>query len=78
MIFVVEYPSASGDADDAAAAGLDDIAADDRVLAPVGAFDEDVGLQRRDDLVRRVFVEDHHRIDRRERARGPRRAPLRD
>ena len=35
-----------GDANDSAAAGLDDIAADDRVLAPVGAFDQDVWLDR--------------------------------
>ena len=34
------------DADDAAAARLDDVAADDGVGGPVGAFDEHVGLER--------------------------------
>ena len=36
-------------------------------LGPVGALDEHVRLERADDLVRRVFVEDHHGVDRLER-----------
>ena len=55
------------DPDDAAAARFDDVAADDGVCGPVGAFDEHIRLQRGDDLVRRVLVEDHHRIDARQR-----------
>ncbi len=39
-----------------AAAGLDDIAADDGVGGPIGALDQHVGSQRRDHVVRRVFV----------------------
>src|SRR5215213_5938763 len=54
-----------GDADHLAATRFDDMAPDDRVLAPVGAFDEDVRLDGADDFVRRLFVEDHRRINRR-------------
>src|SRR5436190_268424 len=46
----------------AAAARLDDIAADNGVLGPVRAFDQDVGLQRGDQLVRGVFVEHDDRV----------------
>ena len=49
--------------DDLAAARLDDVAADDGVLGPVGAFHQDVGLQCRDHVVRRGFIEDDDRID---------------
>ena len=45
-------------ADDAAAARLDDVAADDVVGTPVRALDEHVGLDAPDDRVRRVLVED--------------------
>ena len=56
------------DADHPAAAGLDDVAADDRVFGPVGAFDEHVRLDRREsNLVRRLFVEDHDAVDARQR-----------
>jgi hypothetical protein len=43
--------------DDSAAAGLHDVAADDRVFSPVRTFDEDVWSDRRDDLVRRLLIE---------------------
>ena len=56
-----------GDADDPPAASFDDVASDDRVFAPVGALHEDVRLDRADNLVRSVFVKDHHCIDRCER-----------
>ena len=36
---------------------------DDVVGAPVGALDQDVGLDCGDHCVRRVFIEDRHRID---------------
>jgi hypothetical protein len=49
------------------AASLHDIAADDGVFRPIGAFDEDVGLQRRDHGVWRVFVEHDDGVDARER-----------
>ena len=52
---------------DAAAARFDDVAADDLIGGPVGALDEDVGLQLADDRLRRVLVEDHGGIDGRER-----------
>ena len=63
---------------DAAAARLDDIAADDVVGTPVGAFDEDVRLDLSDDLVRRVLVKDDRRVDARERQQQLRAFPLRD
>src|SRR5712692_11537356 len=53
--------------DDLSAAGLDGVAADDGILGPVGALDEHVGLKRRDDVVRRLLVEDHDAVDRRQR-----------
>ena len=55
------------DADDAAAARLDGLAADDGVERPVGAFDEHIRLQPADDLLRVVFVEHHDRVHTRER-----------
>ena len=54
-------------ADHAAAARFDDVAADDLIGGPVGAFHEDVGLEACDDAVRRVLVEDDDGIDRGER-----------
>ncbi len=51
------------DADDPAAAGFDDVAADDAVGGPVGALHEDVRLDRGDDGVRIVLVEDDDGID---------------
>ena len=50
-------------ADDDAAAGLDGVAADDLIRGPVGALDQDVGLDARDDVGRRVLVEDRHGVD---------------
>jgi len=49
-------------ANDSAAACLDDVASDDRVGGPVGAFDEDIGLQSLDQIVRCGLVEDHHTV----------------
>ena len=60
-------PRLDGDAHDAAAARLDDVAADDGVLGPVGALDEHVRLKRRDQIVRRVLVEDDDGVDAGER-----------
>src|SRR5829696_3929034 len=51
---------------DAPAARLDGVAANDRMLRPVRAFDEHVGLDRLDDLGRCVFVEDDDRVHARE------------
>ena len=63
-----------GDADHPAAARLDDIAADNRVLGPVGAFDEHIGLEGGNHIVRRLFVEDDDAVDTGERLERPRRA----
>jgi len=52
----------------ASAAGLDDIAANDLVFRPVGALDEYVGLNGRDDVERCVFVEHDDRVHTPERA----------
>ncbi len=60
-------PLLDRDAHHAAAVRLDDVAADDRVVRPVGALDEHVGLQCRDDLAGRVLVENDRRVDARER-----------
>jgi hypothetical protein len=49
-------------ANDSAAARFDDVAPDDSVGSPVGAFCEDVGLQSLDQIVRSGLVEDHHTI----------------
>ena len=46
-----------------AAAGLDDVAADDGVGRPVGALDQDIGLDGGDNRQRRLLVEHHHGID---------------
>ena len=62
------------DAHDPAAARLDDVAADDGILGPVGALHEHVGLDRGDDRVRRVLVEDHDARRRRRAPPAPRRA----
>ena len=40
---------------DAAAARLDDVAADDGVVGPVGAFDQHVRFKRGDQVVRRLL-----------------------
>jgi hypothetical protein len=48
--------------DHASSTRFDDVAADDGVSRPIGAFDEHVGLQSRNDLVRRVFVKDDSSI----------------
>ena len=50
-------------ANDHAAAGFDDVAADDPVGGPVGALHQDVRLDRGDDGVRIVLVEDDDGID---------------
>ena len=60
-------PLLDRDAHDAAAARFDGVAADDLIGGPVGALDEDVRLEGRDDLRRRVLVEDDDRVDRRQR-----------
>jgi len=49
-------------ANDSSAAPFDDVASDDRVNSPVGAFREDIGLQSLDQIVRCGFVEDHHAV----------------
>ena len=43
-------------------AGLDDIAADDGILGPVGAFDEYIGLKRSDQIVGCLFIKDHDTV----------------
>ena len=50
MIALVEYPSLDRNADDAATARFDDVGADDGAARPVGALDENVGLQRADTI----------------------------
>ena len=59
-------PGSSVDADDAGRRALDDIAADNRILGPVGAFDEHVRLEHGDEIVGRFLVEDHDTVDTRE------------
>jgi len=48
--------------DHASSTCFDNVAADDGVSRPIGPFDEHVGLQSRNDLVRRLFVEDDSSI----------------
>ena len=67
MIAEVAQPCSTGILHDAAAARFDDVAADDRVGGPVGAFDEHVRLDALDDLGRRLFVENHDGVDARQR-----------
>src|SRR6185436_10392487 len=52
-----------GDPEDPPAACLDDIASHDRVRGPVGALDEHIGLNRRDQVVRCLLVEDDDAVD---------------
>jgi hypothetical protein len=52
------------DAYNTAVARLEGVAADDSIGRPVRAFQQDVGLDRRDDLGRRVLVEDDDGVDR--------------
>jgi hypothetical protein len=49
--------------DDASAPRLHDLAADDGVLGPVGAFDQHVRLNRRDEIAWGGSVEDDHGVD---------------
>jgi hypothetical protein len=56
-----------GDAHDTAAARFNDIPADDVVLSPIRAFDEDVGPDECHDRVRRVLIKHDHRVDALER-----------
>ena len=51
------------DADHSSAARFDDVAPDDGVLSPIGAFDEDVRLEGGNQIVRRVLVEDDDAVD---------------
>ena len=50
-----------------ATARFDDVATDDGIFGPVGAFHEHVGLQRGNDVVGRVLIEGDDRIDGRQR-----------
>ena len=56
-------PGLERDPDDTSPSRFNDIATDDIVLPPVRTLDQDVGLDAADDGVRRLFVEDHGRID---------------
>ena len=47
------------DADDAAAAGFHDVAANNRVCRPIGALDQHIRTKAGNHLMRGVFVEDH-------------------
>ena len=51
-----------GHANHSPPAGLDDIAADDGILGPVGAFDEYVWLKCSNQIVRGLFIEDDDTI----------------
>lgn len=44
------------------ASSLDNVSADDGVGRPVGALDENIGLNDSDDVMWRVFGEDHDRV----------------
>ena len=70
-------PGLDRDPDDPPAARFDRVAADDGVGGPVGAFDEHVRLNLADDLGGRFLVEDHRRIDARERGHNLRPLALR-
>src|SRR5207244_10398248 len=61
-------PGFNGNEHNAAAARLDRIPSDDLIRGPVGALDEDVGLDAADDLGGRILVEDRDRVDAGERA----------
>lgn len=51
------------DADHSSAARFDNVAPDDGVLSPIGAFDEDIWLEGGNQIVRRVLVEDDDAVD---------------
>ena len=55
-------PPLDGNSHNPPASGLDDVAPDNSVLAPVGTFDQYVRLKRRDQDVRRILVENDGRI----------------
>src|SRR5262245_47865600 len=56
-----------GDAHHAAPARFDNVAADDGVFGPVGAFDKGVWLNRGDQIARRVLVKNDDAVNTRER-----------
>jgi hypothetical protein len=58
------------DAHDSPATRFNQLAPDNRVFSPVRAFYQDVRLQSADDLLRVVFVEHDHGIDRRQRCQN--------
>ena len=70
----MEKPGDERHADDPAAPGLDPVGADDAVAGVVGAFDQDVGRERLDQLERRVLVEQHDAVHRGEAGEHPGRA----
>ena len=51
----------------ATAPRLHDVATDDGVNGPVGAFDQNIWLNRHDQIVRRFLVEDHDGVHARQR-----------
>ena len=71
---VVEKPGDERHADHAAAPGLDPVGADDTVAGVVGAFHQDIGRERPDQLERRVLVEEHDAVHRARDRRAPGRA----
>jgi hypothetical protein len=56
-------PFGQRDPDDPPASRFDGIPADDLIGRPVGAFDENIRLQDRNDLGGGVLVEGHNRVD---------------
>ena len=56
-------PQGEFDAHDFATACFDEVTPDDAVRAPVGSLDEHIGLDRRNQCLWCVFVEDRHRVD---------------
>ena len=65
------------DADYPPAPRLDDVAADDRIFGLVRAFDENVRLDRLNQVFWGFFVKDHDAVDARQRLEDFRAFPLR-
>ena len=62
-IAVVEWPGSMAMRTTRPPLAFDDVAADDGVLGPVGAFDEHIRLKAGNHLMRRVLVEDDDGVD---------------
>ena len=70
-------PGLDRDADHPPAPRLDNVAANDGIFGPIRAFDENVRLDRLNQVSGRFFVKDHDAVDARQRREDFRAFPLR-